>query len=375
MHDALEYYKTLQISQDADNESIKQSYRDLAKKWHPDYNREQSSTDIFQQISVAYDVLSNPQSRLIYDIMSLVYDKSSYPDIDVITPIKDNDDGVNVRAVNLQEVKSWICGYKTNKIFKVATFNNVLRINIITAVINWLSGWWHPKGFIANIKEIKYNFKHPYSKEESARVLIHNMVAFAKDGQKLQSAKCGLQAKKIMGSVNTTHIDEFLSKLDIKVQTPKPWNMAVCRFMQIVPALVLFLLLFMGFAGDHISLKDFINKKEKKIDYYQKVDFGARGQTVDDVVVGRVMSIPINKSDDTMLYHLTKDSKVMYGPSDDFDTIKTLSKNTTVRLTGKTPDDIWGRVMIDNGESGFVKFENLQQGIGNEIPFGSSIIE
>jgi curved DNA-binding protein CbpA len=117
MHDALEYYKTLQISQDADNESIKQSYRDLAKKWHPDYNREQSSTDIFQQISVAYDVLSNPQSRLIYDIMSLVYDKSSYPDIDVITPIKDNDDGVNVRAVNLQEVKSWICGYKTNKIF------------------------------------------------------------------------------------------------------------------------------------------------------------------------------------------------------------------------------------------------------------------
>ncbi len=374
MQDALEYYKILQVSQDSDSESIKQSYRELAKKWHPDYNSEQSSTDMFQKISVAYEVLSNPQTRLVYDIMSMVYDKNSYPDIDVITPIKDNDDGVNIRAVNLQEVRSWVVGYNTKKIFKVAVFNNALRINIVTSIINWLMGWWHPKGFIANIKAIKYNFKHPYSKEESIRVLIHNMIAFAKEGQKIQAAKCGLQAKKIMDAPSN-YIDNFLSNLNVNIHTPKMWDISVFKFIQLITPLIMIVFMFIFFMGQHVNLRDIIQTKEAKIDYYQKVDFGSKGQSVDDVVVGRVMSIPINKADDTMLYHVIKESKIMYGPSDEFDVIKILAKNTTVRLTGKTPDNIWGRIMIDNGESGFVKFNVLQQGIGKEIPFGSSIIE
>ena len=65
----------------------------------------------------------------------------------------------------------------------------------------------------------------------------------------------------------------------------------------------------------------------------------------------------------------------MYGPSDDFDMIKVLDKGTTVRLTGVTPDREWARIMIDNGESGFIHYDTIKQGIGNEIPYGSSIIE
>lgn len=65
----------------------------------------------------------------------------------------------------------------------------------------------------------------------------------------------------------------------------------------------------------------------------------------------------------------------MYGPSADFDVIKILPAATTVRLTGYTPDNVWARVMIDNGETGFVYYEDIAQGIGKEIPFGSSIIE
>ena len=65
----------------------------------------------------------------------------------------------------------------------------------------------------------------------------------------------------------------------------------------------------------------------------------------------------------------------MYGPSSDFDIVKTLAEGTTVRLTGYTPDNIWGRILIDNGESGFVKLSDIEQGKGNDIPFGSAIIE
>ena len=114
--------------------------------------------------------------------------------------------------------------------------------------------------------------------------------------------------------------------------------------------------------------------KKGSINYYQTVNTGY-GQSVDDVVVGKVISIPINKSDDTQLYHLTEDAKVMYGPSDDFDVMKKINKGTTVRLTGITPDKKWARVMIDNGETGFVHNDIIEQGIGNEIPYESAIIE
>ena len=94
-----------------------------------------------------------------------------------------------------------------------------------------------------------------------------------------------------------------------------------------------------------------------------------------DVVVGKVVSISIDKSDEAQLYHVIKETKIMYGPSEKFDMIKYLKKGTTVRLTGYTPDKEWARVMIYNGESGFVSYDSVKQGIGNEIPYGSSIIE
>ena len=106
-----------------------------------------------------------------------------------------------------------------------------------------------------------------------------------------------------------------------------------------------------------------------------KVDFGARGQSVDDVVVGKILSIPVDKSDNSKLYYLTEEAKVMYGPSNEFDVIKVLKENTTIRLTGITPDNVWARIMIDNGETGFVHTNILKQGIGKEIPFGSAIVK
>ena len=75
MKDALGYYQILQVSPTAGFEEIKHSYRDLAKRWHPDYNKDRDTTDIFQELSVAYETLSNEDSRRIYDILSQVYGK------------------------------------------------------------------------------------------------------------------------------------------------------------------------------------------------------------------------------------------------------------------------------------------------------------
>lgn len=65
----INYYGVLQIPKGASEVEIKKSYRKLAMKWHPDKNPDniEESSKKFQEIGEAYDVLSDPQRRAIYD--------------------------------------------------------------------------------------------------------------------------------------------------------------------------------------------------------------------------------------------------------------------------------------------------------------------
>ena len=379
MKDALGYYQILQVTPDTDAETIKRSYRDLAKIWHPDNNQDKDTTDVFQKLSVAYDTLSDNKSRLIYDIMSLVYQASNYPDMETITPYKDGGNGVDINALTLECFQSWITGYKYDNKTKIANYHEALKLSAIISVKNWLFGWWHHKTIIKNFKAIINNLKNPISEKESLRLLIHNMVAYAKEGENLASAKCALRAKDQLDFTERNYIDKFVADLGIKTVKPKPWNILNLRLVQLIIPITAFILLFFSSASRVLNVTESelwsIFSKNNKIDYYQTVDFGKRGRSVDDVVVGKIVSVAVNKSDTSGLYHLKKESKIMYGPSADFDIIKTLKNNTTVRLTGYTPDKEWARVMIDNGEIGFVYFEDIEQGIGEDIPYGSSIID
>ncbi|XP_058214544.1 uncharacterized protein LOC131326018 [Rhododendron vialii] len=64
-----DYYKILQVDRDSSDDDLKKAYRKLAMKWHPDKNpnNKKGSEAKFKQISEAYDVLSDPQKRAIYD--------------------------------------------------------------------------------------------------------------------------------------------------------------------------------------------------------------------------------------------------------------------------------------------------------------------
>jgi len=60
----MDYYQTLGVAENADQETIKQAYKKLAMKNHPDRG---GDTQKFQSISQAYDTLSDPQKRQQYD--------------------------------------------------------------------------------------------------------------------------------------------------------------------------------------------------------------------------------------------------------------------------------------------------------------------
>lgn len=62
-----DYYSVLGISKSADKAAIKSAYRQKARKFHPDVNKEPGAEDTFKAVSNAYEVLSDDQKRGIYD--------------------------------------------------------------------------------------------------------------------------------------------------------------------------------------------------------------------------------------------------------------------------------------------------------------------
>lgn len=63
-----DYYKVLGVTRNASQEEIKKAYRDLARKYHPDLNPDdKTAKSKFQEVQGAYDVLSDPQKREMYD--------------------------------------------------------------------------------------------------------------------------------------------------------------------------------------------------------------------------------------------------------------------------------------------------------------------
>ncbi|MBS9371537.1 molecular chaperone DnaJ [Rhodococcus sp. B50] len=65
---ARDYYGTLGVSKNATDQEIKRAYRKLAREHHPDVNPDESAQKRFQEISAAYEVLSDPEKRRIVDL-------------------------------------------------------------------------------------------------------------------------------------------------------------------------------------------------------------------------------------------------------------------------------------------------------------------
>jgi len=64
---AKDYYEILGVKKDASDKEIKQRFRQLALKYHPDKNNDPKAEETFRSIAEAYDVLSDPTKRHQYD--------------------------------------------------------------------------------------------------------------------------------------------------------------------------------------------------------------------------------------------------------------------------------------------------------------------
>jgi curved DNA-binding protein len=62
-----DYYKIMGVARDATEAQIKQAYRKLARKYHPDVSKEKDAEAHFKEVGEAYEVLKSPEKRAAYD--------------------------------------------------------------------------------------------------------------------------------------------------------------------------------------------------------------------------------------------------------------------------------------------------------------------
>src|SRR6476646_6299911 len=62
-----DYYELLGVPRDADDAQIKKAFRALARKLHPDVSEDPDAEERFKEVAEAYEVLSNRETRQLYD--------------------------------------------------------------------------------------------------------------------------------------------------------------------------------------------------------------------------------------------------------------------------------------------------------------------
>src|SRR3990170_7080970 len=64
---AQDYYDLLGVTKNASPADLKAAYRNKALEWHPDRNKAANASEKFKEITKAYEVLSDPKKKEVYD--------------------------------------------------------------------------------------------------------------------------------------------------------------------------------------------------------------------------------------------------------------------------------------------------------------------
>jgi len=108
-------YETLNVTKNATNEEIKKSFRKLVLQWHPDKNKSPDAAEKFNHIKIAYEILSNKESKEKYDALN-------------------NNQHDNLLKVICNFVKSIINPENINKIINIICDNDMYMMNEIKNV-------------------------------------------------------------------------------------------------------------------------------------------------------------------------------------------------------------------------------------------------
>lgn len=377
--DPLGYYRCLNADYNTDEKILKINYREKAKFWHPDHNKSENALEEFQKISIAYEILKDVKTRTIYNLLASAYDAATFPDMKSLKLYKaaNGDENPFLRVFNLQKIV-WNKHPEIKEEKLIGTFNDAQKFISDITRHNWLKGWWSPRAAKLNIKALKNNFYNiGQNAADNFKMLIHNAAVYYDAGNTDKAKLSALQALEYATAEQKALLLPFIELLPPVNTAILPWNYQQLKKIQLKIPLTIAagaaLVAAIAIAPLLLQLVPEKYTEDDKIAYYRQVKFNTGAKTVDDVVVSKIFTIPVDTSDTKQLFHLKSSAEIMYGPSEEFDVLTTGKRGQTVRVTGYSPDEEWFRVMLDNGEMGFIKKQYLKKGIGAEIPTGSKI--
>jgi len=369
--DALGYFSLLGANENTDEQTLKIAYREKAKFWHPDRNKSDNAMEIFQKLSKAYNVLKDPKQKHIYRLLSLIYDEKNFPAIERLNTYK-SANGIEtpyLRVFSIQNIEKG----KIKVQNLIGTYDDALAFLKKTTVKNFCSGFFNPLFY----KTLKHNIEEITSDSaENLKVLVHNAAAFYDENKLDLAYLSAFQALEYASLEQRQVIENFMRLLPPVKKAPLNFDTKKLRAVQLKPFLntLYFFLASAAVAFFIFATHSFVQSNSEKMVYYKTVRFNSGEEMADDMVGAKIFNIPVDKTDDKKLFHVTSSQNIMYGPSEKFDVLTKSVKGQTFRVTGYTPDKVWWRVMLDNGQTGYIKGKYLKQGIGNEIPEKSQII-
>lgn len=375
--DAKGYYEVLELTPNATVLQIKQQYYDRAKFWHPDHNEDPNAVEIFQKISVAYDILKDQKSRLRYDLLSLIYKEKDFPEINSLKIYKNQSgkDDPALRVLKQRRVQNGVI--KETK--DICNYREAKDMVLSTSVLNWLKGWWGKGGIHKNIAALKFNMAMVYADDaDNLKLLIHNALAYEQENHPDMAWLYAKQAQLLAASGSraemllATYIDILDYHPQKIIKLPR-WSAQELRIRQmLMPGIVAALIAIYGlYLMGKIGV---IKLPEHKSDsYYSEIVLASGARIADDQIETKIIRVDGGTDDTSYLYHLKEDGNIYYGPDERYDVMVQGKKGQTVRIVGYTANKKWLKIMIDNGEMGYINKRNTEKGIGNPIPPRSKI--
>jgi len=371
LYDALNYFRLLNADSQTEPQELKQKYHLAAKFWHPDVNKSPDSPEIFQTLAKAYNILKDNKTKTIYMLLSMIYNKNNFPDLNRFKIYCDAS-GNETPFLRVFHIEQIVKGKITTNNF-IGTYEDCLSFLRSAAMHNIKHGIFSPLFF----KVIKHNLAQVNTpSKDNFELWVHNAAAFYRDDKLKQAAISATLALSEANPEQRQILQQFISTLPPLSDKLKNWDFKKLKSVQLAPfyrACKIGLITVSVVIASLIAIQ-FLTSKSDKATYYKKVVFASGEEMADDTVALKVFNIPVDKSDDHMLYHLTSSAEIRHAPNEQYDVLIKAKSGQTVRITGYTPDKTWYRVMLDNGQMGFVKKQYLQKGVGLEIPSDSSII-
>lgn len=376
LFDPLNYYNVLEVDIDADEATIKRQYYARAKFWHPDHNENKNALEMFQKVSVAYDILKDVNLRQQYDLLSLVYTTSNFPPLGSLKIYKNQAgrDDKALRVLKQRRVYPRLNGSQVAETKDICNFREAMSLVGRTSRANWLIGWWTPDAFLKNIAAIQYNYRAVRAEDaDNLQLLVHNALAYEQENNVemawIYANQAYILAEKLHNTRAQTLLTRYIQKLNFHpqktVKLPK-WQIRELKLRQSLIPFVLGLLLLFA-----IGTK--ITSNYLPQGYFSLIEMDNGQLMAYDMVDLHIMKVSSDIHSREYLYYITEDCLLYHGPDERYQPMAYGQAGQTVRLFGYTPDKKWYKVVLDKGEMGFISSKMLRKGVGKPVPFGSKV--